>query len=845
MKELTKMLRNCRFRKIRILGFLSFAICKKYDCLAVIALLLVLTSGCRMFVPEKDTTAEYELSPEIFFADPGKPVMSAGDIAYSEQQGASRAWLDNLKIPAFWQINGGINRKSLPLTLDFSGKRLRFSSPGSLSFYLRPSISPNHRYLLRFTMEGQGTVKAGYFTYPMPGKKGLSQMKEYRCTPDSSVITVEEVLDPTTEMGHRYFRLMFILSGELTLRDFCLKRLPLPEGETIAEGHLEAVSKLPVPEKSDYPDCYFTAKIRLEKILSGKPVPKEIQLAIPGFYGRKATEYAKFKSDDIVRVKLVKFDSLDDKRKSIQQADDLNIFDLENYFVIGAVKTNAVSPGENVIDFSGPVFYRSPWDHPVNPPVSEEAKAAKRAFIERDLKKLNAALSDIEGQKAELNRRFSEWLKKPEGCQSLEFDSRKYWWKNCNGAFFALPASRQQKISSGEISKENIEALKVLRDYLEVHGVQFMIQVIPDRFDIASRIMVPGCKQITDFRSALCVRSLLEAGIEAIYSNENLMKNYNKYELMFFYPNNEHPHDGCQDALTDLIPERLVRYGKNLRYNCDPKLFSTKDDPRVFSSPAIGGWPDRADIGRHSPGEPITHKEFYYNGKKLGSKTDSPILVIGNSHIQTPMEDSSYTAHLGLKTNIIAHDFRISALGPFSAIPLALFNDPERYLKGKSVCIFPIPHTFLTGKIKFLNLITIDRDQRLLNRKQIRLQLDCPVEAGKQPPSVPYKDFLKQFPEFRGSFFETAGKYDWGELQIPEKWRSKDSVIAMELIPFPRKEIVLMLNGEERKLPLSNQPSESFSFMFPVPAGTGSLKITLDCKQDNTAIVLKSVKLYQ
>ena len=316
----------------------------------IVLFLLVLSNGCRMLALEKDTTAEYELSPEMFFADPGKPVMSAKDIAYSEQQGASGAWLDNLKIPAFWQINGGINRKSLPLTLDFSGKRLRFSSPGSLSFYLRPAISPNHRYLLRFTMEGQGTVKAGYFTYPMPGKKGLSQMKEYRCTPDSSVITVEEVLDPTTEMGHRYFRLMFILSGELTLRDFCLKRLPLPEGETIAEGHLEVVSKLPVPEKSDYPDCYFTAKIRLEKILSGKPVPQDMQLVIPGFYGRKATEYAKFKSGDIVRVKLVKFDSLDDKRKSIQQADDLNIFDLENYFVIGAAKTNAVSPGENVID---------------------------------------------------------------------------------------------------------------------------------------------------------------------------------------------------------------------------------------------------------------------------------------------------------------------------------------------------------------------------------------------------------------------------------------------------------------------------------------------------------------
>ena len=89
-----------------------------------ITTLLLSASGCRMFVPEKDTAAEYELSPEIFFADPGKPVMSAKGIAYSKQQGALRAWLDNLKIPAVWRINGGINRKSLPLTLDFSGKRL-------------------------------------------------------------------------------------------------------------------------------------------------------------------------------------------------------------------------------------------------------------------------------------------------------------------------------------------------------------------------------------------------------------------------------------------------------------------------------------------------------------------------------------------------------------------------------------------------------------------------------------------------------------------------------------------------------------------------------------------------
>ena len=820
----------------------------------IVLFLLVLSNGCRMFALEKDTTAEYELSPEIFFADPGKPVMSAKDIAYSEQQGASGAWLDNLKIPAIWQINGGVNQKSLPLTLDFSGKRLRFSSPGSLSFYLRPSISPNHRYILRFIMEGKGTVKAGYFTYPMPGKKGLSQMKEYRCTTDSSVITVEEVLDPTTEMGHRDLRLAFTLSGDLTLRNFCLKRLPLPEGETIAEGHLEAVSKLPVPEKSDYPDCYFTAKIKLEKILSGKPVPQDMQLVIPGFYGKKATEYAKFKSGDIVRVKLVKFDSLDDKRKSIQQADDLNIFDLENYFVVGAAKTNAVSPGENVIDFSGPVFYRSPWDHPVNPPVSEEAKAAKRAFIERDLKKLNAALSDIEGKKAELNRRFSEWLKKPEGCQPLEYDGKKYWWKNCNGAFFALPQS-WTPVRDGKISQQNLDALKALDEYLAMQGVQLMIQVIPNLYDIAARVMNPEFGKTVDTYSASLVKQLLENGIETVYSSDVLREHFNRFEWMFFYPDNEHPHDGCQYAITSLMKERLARYGNALHRVYDSKNFTmisgqdayeeTPDEKKRY----LGG----LDIGKHRIGEPVGCKHVFYKNLPLPNSPSSAILVTGNSYIQTPMPDFSYASYLSLHTGFAVHSFRINAMGPYTGIPLSLFNNPERYLRGKTVCILPMVADRFTDHLCFLDLKKLDAMNRLLaGRKKcyeftlsrMKEQIPDLLISGSRPENVYWQYYLQETIPHR-IFSKQPGEYVLASFEVPGEQTTQPSVVVVNAAPVRRKTIQIGINGQWQPLTESHREPYFSRLCFEIPPKTSKITLRIRCEQNNFSLAIRSVNLYQ
>jgi len=111
----------------------------------------------------------------------------------------------------------------------------------------------------------------------------------------------------------------------------------------------------------------------------------------------------------------------------------------------------------------------------------------------------------------------------------------KILWKNCDGVFFACPTD-WILLRDGKISNENLEAIKTIKQFLEINGVSLIIPVIPHFYDIAARKMFPAFRDVVDMRSANCVKQLNENGIEAIYLSDLLLNEKSMSELLFFYP---------------------------------------------------------------------------------------------------------------------------------------------------------------------------------------------------------------------------------------------------------------------------------------------------------------------
>ena len=109
-------------------------------------------------------------------------------------------------------------------------------------------------------------------------------------------------------------------------------------GITVLEGTLKELSAIPDPKKSDYPDCRFTALMEGDRIIDGARCPRKIQLVIDGFKDYKLLATAKLKPGDKVRCSVIPFEKLPDEKKTVQQADDLNLFELQSYYVLEVEK---------------------------------------------------------------------------------------------------------------------------------------------------------------------------------------------------------------------------------------------------------------------------------------------------------------------------------------------------------------------------------------------------------------------------------------------------------------------------------------------------------------------------
>ena len=105
----------------------------------------------------------------------------------------------------------------------------------------------------------------------------------------------------------------------------------LPSSATRLEGVIIERSQIPDPKGNAYPNLLFTAEVAVQGISEGLSVPANITVVFPGFFDRTLRSEAKLRENDAVRLVVCPLDKLDEKTRSMQQADTLTRIDLDLY----------------------------------------------------------------------------------------------------------------------------------------------------------------------------------------------------------------------------------------------------------------------------------------------------------------------------------------------------------------------------------------------------------------------------------------------------------------------------------------------------------------------------------
>ncbi len=776
-----------------------------------------------------------------------------------------RKAVGKLEVPAHWNLNiAALRSKTFPIRVEMKDKVISFSSPMRRGYYeIRTEPFLNYGaadYLMTVSVSGKGKLRMGSYGY---GREYTGDFLEFTCRQKTPVTFVKPV-SVAENPDIRTFSFALSFSGDLKVSDLQVYVVPKTRPEcSFAEGELVEVSPLPPAEKSDYPNCHFTARFRVNGIFSGEPLPRFIQLVIPGFREKKPLPAAALKKGDRIRVSIVPFEKALPEEKSIQQADALEDFTLGSYFAFSVSKVpefQKVYPGIPVLTDSGE---SAASGKPVNPPLSAESLEAEKRFIRTELEKMNRLIREADSRGPSVNKEFSEvWSRRSAKYNLLNPGAppeKQLIWANDNGHFFALPRYFELVGKPVSMQPQNLQAIRAMKDFFEENGVRLLVQIIPDYYDIAARILNPEFADFPDVSAGRVARQLLENGVETLYSSDWIVRKAHEHPLLFFYPTNAHPATGAQEILTDQMLRFLQDSPIVLPPLGDGNVFSVKEEScKDWGREA---WPEKADTGSNKGGEIYTGSFVYLNGRRILFDPKSPLLIIGNSYIQTPMSEGAYASYLARKLRHVPDHIRVSGMGPFLTIPKMIFANRQKYLAGKKLVIMPIGLNHLLLKNNFLNL----QDLADLNTKLNGRPLSRSVPL---PPAQPVSsDVLKkaaeslEFPEVKIAAWEefiaqnggapyrvAPGRdlvlYDNPRLERSAENRDKPFVVLVKVAAFYEKNVALSVNGIRKFIPsVMEEPRWNF-LVFELPAGTESLRISLTGADPDAVAAVQSIALH-
>lgn len=759
--------------------------------------------------------------------------------------------LEKQSIPKDWIVDWGVYPLDGSISCD--GKKFRIDSPvGFLRMYGPLQNTLNANYRLEFDISNiptkknpAATVKLGIHDYGLI-QPGLRVLKEFKVTsPQIQSYAVDlDIMDQ-----YYSFLPMIAVKGSIQIHKLRIYRKKM-DGISVVEGEIVERSPLPPPEKSDYPDCRFTVRFKGNSIVAGTSCRRELSLVIDGFKKHRLLNTDKIKPGTKVCCTIIPFEKLPVEKKNTQQSDSLSLFDLDNYYAISVGAINAYKDSSSystsgIYFLDGIQTYTSIFERHINPKIPDRLIAIQKKAIADNLEKMNAMLSGFEQKKTELNQQFKKAWEQEKAKDRKGYNRvGRFVWRNMNNSFWTLPENYTLIGKLNYIPQEKLDALKSLQKVLESNGVQLILSPVPGVNEIAARVINPEFRNVPDFQTALFVKQLSEAGIEAIYASDEIIANYSKFPWAFFFLDNYHPSDTCQDVMTSLMAERLERY--HLPKTLDAAKFSFVQEPHCYGEDKTYLFPENCDIGPHRAGTSYTNRCVLYDGKKIQSDENSSVLVFGNSYIQTPMNTSfSYPTVLSSKILYGVKSYMIGGTGPMTTIVQNLFIQPEAFLANKKVVILQFGISYFLLPLKWNNLAVMDRCQTLMVGKNQLATFRVPGQM------VSYADrnknvvcIWKELPEKHEFICPPSGMVSITNIQPEQIDPAKKVICVIPAATFPYSSVSLTVNGLEESIPDASAMIRWQNVIFELPAGTKSLQISARGAA-NVIFAIRNIMIYQ
>jgi len=488
-------------------------------------------------------------------------------------------------------------------------------------------------------------------------------------------------------MKYILFFILFLLSPLAIAQE----ATPLQKANrTTIEGVLLQVSKLPTPEGNPYPDCYYTATVNINQIVSGQSVPKKIILVLPGFFSRQYAPEAKYKTGDKIKAIIVPFVSMPENVRQTQQADEIEDVDLDFYF---PEKISLVQEFQNItnsVPFAGK---NEVAEAPSNfQQVDLKARAARQEQMRHDLEQINKLLAEHGGDWDKWYGSLEEFRTK----YNRQFEAKAERW--IRDSFFSAG-----KIAHGKVySPEFVKSVIAFKNYLSKRNVDLIIVRFPYKGEVVDDLFAPlPSDQISNPYLLRMYKELLEGDVEVVTDILPRAKDARlKYPLMYWYQDfiEPHPAEGMVWVMAEALSQRLNRYEK-IR-SAKKEGFKIKQaSASTMSRPAskFAVWPNNVFWPAGNPKfNPEEYAQFRAittsNGNTLAAKQglDSPVLVIGSSFVRYPSSElgASLTTYLAYLTGIVPDT--LSRLGSDQSIPRTIAREGDTLLGNRTVCLFPI-----------------------------------------------------------------------------------------------------------------------------------------------------------
>ena len=659
--------------------------------------------------------------------------------------------------------------------------------------------------------------------------------------------TVEMKKEYIAANGNKYLLLNLIGGGDA--EEFLRK---IANATTLAEGRVTELSSFPDPAAADYPDCYYTARITLEGIFSGNPIERNIVLVMPAFANRKKSDVADFIKGEKRSLRIIPLADLPEEMQSIQIADDIGAFELDYFFLLDTETIGKFTEGEYIVPFTSGNVYESPFDNPSAVGISAKAVAAKEQFIARELEYVNSRLAELPEDLGKLDvRHRTVWGERQKDFAAIPGN---FTWGRVGRAWLGNNA-RQTLIGKRKLNIQAVESIISLKDFLEVKGVQLIVQIVPNYHAVATRYINEEFRNVVDYEAAVMAKILLEAGVETMYTSDEMVKRLGDYELSFFYPRDHHPAEGAVDVMTDLILPRMERF--EFAPDLDPKRFSVTRRKGIYAEagamqPALRAarellWEDVYNISA-----PVV----LYDGNFLPPNAASEVLILGNSFAGSPTRESSYPTFFAHKTNYNPAIMISFGSGLFNTLPRRLFDKSEEYLAGKRVAIFLVGVDFMYRDTNCLNLHELDRELRILQNRALIGEITIPAgdeqnykDTMMRQSSGRQTDWQGFASESESVKFALAAKGDsLTVLNIDDLGNrfdvSQEIVAVVTTATMPPTLAQIEVNGEVRNIP-SYVLAQWQRMLFILPPNSGTLQVKLMSDTKDAVIAIQDILLYQ